>query len=320
MSSNPPKSPLVAVLRHLLGWVLSDRAIPVERDLLPAQPGVEIVTDADAMPGLPIERERVAHSTLNGKSLRGRRFDDLNANDTKFVSCDFSYSIFSRAYFHGASFEDCKFVGCRFYDSNLRGARFYGCDVRYATFHRSLVEPRELLATLPLEANLRRESLQNLRANAAEIGDFKSQRTYVIAEIEATADHLSRAIRGSDSYYKQKYNTFSKRLSAALQLFGLRLSGLVWGNGEKPGRIIISAAFFVLLLSLVNLWAVAPRVGWQATHGGIAVLQYSIDQLFDANPSATFRGFALIDYVLILMRYIYIGLFISVLYKTISHR
>ena len=63
-------------------------------------------------------------------------------------------------------------MGCRFADSNLRGASFHVCDFKYATFQRTLLEP-----------NLRRDSLQNLRANAAEIGDYASQRLIVLAEV-----------------------------------------------------------------------------------------------------------------------------------------
>lgn len=298
----------------------SDSAHSPAQPVAPAQPVVDATADQQPVLGQSIGRERLSHTTLRGSSMRGRRFDDLNANQTKFISCDFSYSVFNRAYFHTASFENCKFTGCRFYDCNLRGATFHVCDFRYATFHRSLIEPLELLATLPLEANLRRESLQNLRANAVEIGDFRSQRTFVLAEIAATADHLSRAIHGSDNYYRQKYGTFSRRFLAALQLFALRLGSLVWGNGERPGRIVLSGVFLVLLMSFLNFWAVMPREGWAASNGGLSILRYSVDLLLDAQPAAQFRGFLAIDYALIVMRYVYIGLFISVLYRTISHR
>jgi uncharacterized protein YjbI with pentapeptide repeats len=321
LSSTDPRKNLLAVLfkalvEKLTGErVLSSAPAPqLEATVVQAEP------DSTPQAGVPIGREKLSHTELHGLSLRGRRFDDLNGNQTKFVSCDFSYSIFDRAYFHSASFENCKFIGCRFYDSNLRSTRFYRSDFRYATFHRTVLEPLELLASLPLEANLRRECLQNLRANAVEIGDFKSQRTFVLAEIQATTDHLFRAIHGSDSYYRQKYGTFSRRLSAALQLFGLRLSSLVWGNGERPIRIMFSGMGLILLLSLINFWAVIPRVGWSATDGGLSILRYSVDLLLGAQPNVNLRGFIVVDYALILMRYVYVGLFISVLYKTISHR
>ena len=277
-------------------------------------------TPSTDVPGKPIHRIRLAHTTHQGKDYRNRRFDDLNGNKAKFISCDFSYSIFHRAYFHEARFENCKFTGCQFYDSSLRNASLYCCDLHYATFYRTFVEPNELLASLPLEPNLRRDSLQNLRANAVDIGDFESQRTYVLAEIEAKADHLSRALRGSDGYYQTKYPTLVDRGKAGLTLLTLRFDGFVWGHGERPGRILLSLTIFLVLISLVNFWAVLPRVSWGGTREGLEVLRYSVDKFLDAPTQAEFRGFLIVDYILIIMRYLYIGLFISVLYKSISHR
>lgn len=287
----------------------------------PSDSTVQGLADTSAaLPGAPIQRPKFSCSTNSRLSLVNLRFSDLNAHNTTFVDCDFSYSIFERAYFRSGKFENCTFIGCRFYDSNLRGASFYNCDLRYATFHRTLIEPKEIIAVLPLEPNLRRDSLQNLRANAVEIGDYKSQRLYVIYEIKARVDHLSKALHGSESYYREKYGTVVQKAKAGLELAGLKLSGIVWGNGERPLRMIASAAALILVLTAMNFWAVIPNVGWSETGGGLEILRYSVDRFLDAQPNAKFRGFVTVDYALIVMRYVYIGLFISVLFKWLSHR
>jgi len=270
--------------------------------------------------GEPINRVPLSRESHVRLDLKNRRFDDLNANQATFVDCDFSYSVFERAYFRGATFEGCRFVGCRFYDANLRGASFHVCDFKYATFHRTLLEPKEILAVLPLEPNLKRDSLQNLRANAAEVGDYGSQRLFVLAEVDAATDHLSRALKGSEDYYRRKYPGVLDKTLAAVGLARLKLGGWVWGHGERPFRMIRSAAILVLVLTFVNMWSIVPRVGWDATHSGLEVLRYSVDLVLDASPDRRFKGFLLIDYALIAMRYVYIGLFISVLSKSISHR
>ncbi len=285
-----------------------------------AKPSLDGPSAIELTPGKPIDRVHLSHHTHVRLNLRNRCFEELNANKAVFISCDFSYSIFHRAYFHAAKFENCIFTGCRFYDSNLRGASFYGCDLKYATFHRTMVEPREIIATLPLEPNLRRDSLQNLRANAAETGDYGCQRIYVLEEIRATEDHLRRALRGTESYYQQKYGTFLEKARAGLTLLGLRLGGWVWGHGERPLRILGSAIILIIILSMINLWAVVPRVGWQETDSGWEVLRYSVDTVLDFQPQQRFGGFLAVDYALVAMRYIYVGLFISVLFKSISHR
>jgi hypothetical protein len=270
--------------------------------------------------GCPIERVSVSLRRHEKLDLRHRRFRDMNANKAEFFDCDFSYSVFDRAYFRSAKFTNCKFIGCRFYDSNLRGASFPGSDFRYATFHRTLLETREMIAVLPQQPNLKRDALQNLRANAAEIGNFSSQREFVLAEIEAAMDHELRAVNGREDYYRRKYQGFFPKAQAALKYCGLRFSGLLWGHGERPFLLVVSAALFVVVLSLINLWAVLPRLGWEATGSGLKVLGYCFDQFWDAGPDARFRGYLLVDYALIALRYLYIGLFISVLFKSISHR
>ena len=272
------------------------------------------------VPGVPIRRVPLSRGRHERLDLRNRLFEDLNANRSTFVDCDFSYCVFDRAYLRQAVFEGCRFIGSRFYDSNLKGASFRGCDFKYATVHRTLLDPKEMLASLPLEPNLRRDSLRNLRANAVEVGDYRSQQVYVLAEVRAEMDHLSRAARASEGYYRFKYPRAIDRLRAAAELAGFRVGGLVWGHGERPSRILASATVLVLAFTLLNLWSVVPRVGWQASGAGLEVLRYSVDQLLDAQPDPRFRGYALVDYLLIAMRYVYIGLFISVLSRSASHR
>lgn len=281
---------------------------------------VAIQSSGPPAPGDPIRRVPLSRDRHERLNLRNRRFDELNANKATFVDCDFSYCIFERAYLHRATFEGCRFTGSRFYDSNLKGASFHGCDFKYATFHRTLLDPAEMLASLPLEPNLRRDSLRNLRANAVEIGHYRSQRHYVLAEVDAAIDHYRRAARAEEDYYRTKYPRPFDRFKARIKLITLQIGGLVWGHGERPFRMLASAAVLTLALTLLTLGSVMPRIGWQASRAGLEVLKYSIDQLLDAQPDMQFRGFALVDYSLIAMRYLYIGLFISVLARSASHR
>ena len=274
----------------------------------------------EQIPGRLIERVVLSRNRYEKLDLRNRRFDDMNANKSEFVDCDFSYSVFERAYFRSAKFDNCKFIGCRFYDSNLRGASFPGSDLKYAVFYRTLLETREMIAILPQEPNLKRDALQNLRANAGEIGNFSSQREFVLAEIEATMDHELRSLKGTEDYYRRKYQGFLPKAQAALKYLGLRFSGFLWGHGERPLRLLMSGALFIVCFSFINFWAVLPRVGWDATGSGLKVLRYCFDRFWDAGPDVTFKGYLLVDYTLIGLRYLYIGLFISVLFKSISHR
>jgi len=284
------------------------------------QPDLQVL-QGSALPAVEaIQRIVVSHKKIVGADWRNREFTDFNALKTVFENCDFRYSNFKRAYFRDARFINCRFDGARFDDCNFKSANFYGCDLKFAHFHKCLLEVREIVASLPAEPNIRREGLQNLKANAIEVGDHENVSLLVLQEIEATKRHYSYAMRGFDTYYRNKYATFIAKAQAGLKLLWLQVNGLVWGHGEKPWRLLISCLLILTTLGIINFWSVMPRVGWQNTQGGINVLTYVFRLFLDMSPDEQYRGFALIDYAAVIMRYVYIGLFISVLYKSISHR
>jgi hypothetical protein len=182
------------------------------------------------------------------------------------------------------------------------------------------VDLEELVAALPPEPNLRREALQNLRANAVEMGDYASQTRLILQEMKSAKLHYSYAVRGYSSYYKKKYAGVFPKVRAGLLLAGLHISDLVWGHGEKPTRLLWSCIVFLCALTFINFWAVMPKVGWADSQAGLKPLEYVVRLFLDMSTNDKFQGYMAIDYLAVVMRYVYIGLFISVLYKSISHR
>lgn len=275
----------------------------------------------DELPTIPnVDRISVARQKIVRADWRNRDFKDFNARAAEFEDCDFRYSNFERAYFRDAKFTNCRFDGARFIDCNFKNANFYRCDLKFAHFQRCLVDVRELVASLPSEPNIRREGLQNLKANAIEVGDHASVGLLVLQEIEATKRHYSYALRGFDSYYRKKYPTFISKVRAGAKLWWLQLEGLIWGHGEKPWRLLFSCLVILAGFALLNFWSVMPRTGWNESHGGLDIIKYVFRLFLGMSTDQTFGGFVAIDYSVMIMRYVYIGLFISVLYKSISHR
>ncbi len=267
-----------------------------------------------------VQRQNMARAKVEGKSWKNRHFKDLNALGAEFSGCDFSYSIIERGYFRNATFRNCNFTGAKFVDCNFRRANLFGCDLSHARFTKCEIDIKEILAALPMEPNIRQLSLMNLRANASETGDHASLRLIVLDEIESTKLHYRRALSGADSYYKLKYSSVLSKLESGWNLARLTVSGFVWGNGERPVKILISAVIFLVLLTIINFWAVLPAKTWAETKGGLLILKYTLSLFFDVFPDEQFRGFLIVDYIISAMRYIYVGLFISVMFKTISHR
>jgi hypothetical protein len=277
--------------------------------------------DGKPLPAIPdVGRLSVAHQKVTGQGWRGKLFRDFNARGSDFEDCDFRNAIFERAYFRDSKFTNCRFDGARFSECNIKTAKFYGCDMRYVLFQRCQVDLEELIAALPPEPNLRREALQNLQANAVEIGDYGSRTRLILQELKSAKLHYSYAVCGYSSYYKRKYSGFLPKIKAGLSLLGLYISDLIWGHGEKPTRLLWSCLAILCSLTLINFWSVMPRVGWVDSQAGLKPLEYVVRLFLDMSTNDKFQGNMAIDYIAVLMRYLYIGLFISVLYKSISHR
>ena len=277
--------------------------------------------DPKSVPAVPdIPRITLSHKRVGRADWRNKSFADLNALGAEFEDCDFRYSIFQRGYFRDLKFTNCRFDGAKFNDCNFKRATFYACDLKFVQFQRCLLDLDEVIASLPAEPNIRREVLQNLRANAVEVGDYASQARLVLEEVAAAKRHYSYALWGYDSYYKRKYLGVFPKIRAGAKLAGLNTSGLIWGHGEKAGRLIISCFVLLGVLAFINFWNVMPRVGWKESGAGWNVFEYVVQLFLDMSIDPKFRGFAVIDYAAVVMRYVYIGLFISILYKSISHR
>lgn len=277
------------------------------------------------MPTVPTDEvsEPLSHVTLGedaSPDQRHRRFVDTNGKGKTYDGFDFSYSLFERAYFKSATFKNCKFVGARFLECNFRSARFLTCDLSYVDFSRTFIEASEVVASLPQAPNQRRDALQNLRANAVAIGDREALGMLTLQEVAATIEHNRRALLGWDSYYREKYSSPWKRLAAAGQLLRYTLSGIVWGYGEKPWNIVLSLGGLLLILTFVNFWAVLPDHPWAATDYGLEILKYVWELFLNLSPNKAFQGFLWVDYTIALARYVYVGVFVSILFKSISRR
>ncbi|MFC1459293.1 pentapeptide repeat-containing protein [Microvirga arabica] len=145
-----------------------------------------VVLKPDQLPDIPkVGRTTLSHKKIVRADWRNRQFSDLNALATEFDGCDFRYSNFERGYFRDAKFKNCRFDGARFSNCNFKSANFYKCDLKFVSFRQCFVEVKDVIASLPSEPNIRREALQNLRANAIEMGDYESQGLLVLRPVMA---------------------------------------------------------------------------------------------------------------------------------------
>lgn len=184
-------------------------------------------------------------------ALRDHIFARASALKRKFVRVDFRYSSFDTCYFRDCKFEDCDFTGCRFATSNFHGSEFDGCKFDYAIFSTTQITSSILDTCCPAWENVKSQFARALRTNYQGLGDSDSAAKAMLVELEATEQHLRKAWRSNESYYRKKYKG-KLRVEMFLRWGWFRALDLMWGNGEKPGRLLGLAALVLLTIGLVD--------------------------------------------------------------------
>lgn len=274
---------------------------------------------------------RVAHrdlelrGTIENRDFRNATLVDVGGRKVVFRNCDFSYAQLTRAYFPDAVFENCKFIGARFTDCNLRNARFSPSDFRYAQFRGTHINPNEVLSNLPEWENVRRELMMSHRKNAEGIGDMSAVKKYIRAELEAEREHYRKAWEGKEGYYSQKYRGVGVKADILQKRVFLFLDWFVWGHGEYPLQLLKSIAIALVVSAVVTV--LSDRSAWaSATVAQLSDFAWdaflAVLLLFLGVPqtSSAPQIPAWLTVVVVLMRYIAFGLFVSMLFRRLSRR
>lgn len=263
-----------------------------------------------------------AGTVLVGQSFAAHHLNDVNGKGVVYENCDFSAAIITRGYFHESTFRKCKFVGTRFFDCNFRQATFDQCTFDYADFSRTVVPIPQVLANLPLYSNVRWELVHNLKANQQSIGDIRHDTALIRSEIEAEISHW-KSVRTIRTGYYRKYDNFRDQATAWFHCRRLWVEKYVWGHGESLVRLVIAA--FVALL-ILSVFASIPHIqtveslesaGLHYLGSVIFILKLFVDLPIE---TAVSDNSPITSTLTVLLRYVFIGLAIPVLYKKISKR
>ncbi|ATH77932.1 hypothetical protein CLM76_10140 [Vreelandella venusta] len=241
-------------------------------------------------------------------------------------SCTFRSTIFINCYFNGVVFTNCDFTSAKFIDCNLKDAKFVHCKFDYSYFRRSVVESAEILANLPREPNLCRDLLRVLRVDARELGNVEDESIYVRKEIEASNLFYLSAFNGRNKWYREKYGSVD-RVIFLFKWGQSKLSGFIWGNGEKPIRVLYSCVLTILIIALLLAFYGYGENQFEDFSGFssnfVVSLRLSVSE-FLAIPynaeSFSLKVPFLISVFASLARYIFIGLLVSVMFRSFSRR
>jgi len=287
-----------------------------------------IAATSEALPEFPKFKPLVLSFTNIGQAKWSKYqhaiLTDVSGKGGVFEGADFSYAVLTRAYFHKARFVRCKFVGTRFVDCNFRTAEIIDCDFNYADFLGTRIDTAEILRNMPGEPNVRRELLQILRKNALSMGDVRSARAFVLSEIDAKKEHLRRAWKGDGKYYSNKYDTLGKKAKVGFQRIALQLDSFLWGHGERLWKMIFSVSALLIGSAAISTFSASlpladPALSFMATQFGRSFVYY-FNLFLDVPGEPLNPKIILLDWVIVVARYVAFGVLISGLFRWLSHR
>lgn len=263
-------------------------------------------------------RERVSDKKIDTPvsdyKFINKLFERLVALKVEFKNVDFRYCIFDASYLRNCSFEECDFTGCRFINCNLAGCSFNGCKFDYASFDKSQIDNDILDVGCPGPENLKLKFARSLRMNYQQIGDAKSANKAIGIELQATEDHLHKAWKSKESYYRRKYKGLDR-----LKVFGewleFKLLDLIWGNGESSWKLF--RAVLVVLLIITGVHVIG--FGNPSVVESYAEALWMSPQIFlgVVNPAAYPESYVT---VIFLIRLIMFGFFMSIIIKRFNRR
>jgi hypothetical protein len=228
-----------------------------------------------------------------------------------FKEKTFRQSIIDQCYFRRCIFNDCDFTGAHISNTNFQGANFSGCTFDYTIFKTTDIDTIPLSKNLPNGENLKMQLARNLRANYASIGDYARVNFAIKIENSAKLAHLKKAAFSRESYYRKK-KEFSGigRVSHMVQFVSFYALDKLWGNGEKPLRMLYSIPILLTLLScLFSLFSTHP-ISYYLTQTFLIFFIGKSSSNIDLVPTI----------VIVVFRYLAMGLFLSSVVRRLTRR
>lgn len=263
-------------------------------------------------------KEKLSDKRFDSEVVRdkfvNKLFERLVALNIEFKNVNFSYCIFDAAYIRKCSFQDCDFTGCRFLNCNLIGSSFSGCKFDYATFDKTYIDNDILESGCPGPDNLRLKFARSLRLNYQQVGDSKSANKAIAIELQATGEHLHKAWKSKESYYRKKYKRFDR-----FKMFGewveFKALDLIWGNGESALKLCRAVIVILCIIALHHVLDYGdPKLLSSYFDALVMSPQIFLGILHPPQYSASFLT------IVILVRLIMFGFFMSIIIKRFNRR
>lgn len=155
---------------------------------------------------------------------------------------------------------------------------------------------------------------RTLRVNYQQLGDASSANKAIQVELKATEIHLHKAWSSNESYYRKKYAKW-ERAKAFIEWIGFKTLDFIWGNGESTIKLIRSAFFVLLGMTLIDV--VAFR--------NAQLISSYLNSLYEA-PQIFLGTLTSVNYpksyltAILFVRLVMFGFFMSIIIKRFNRR
>ncbi len=258
-----------------------------------------------------LEDYEINQSKVEKVSFERKRLRRIYAVGITFRNVSFSQSEVEYCYFRRCKFDSCTFTGARISNTNFQSSTFNNCRFDYTTFEKTQISLDVLRKNLPAEENLKRLLARSLRVNYQGLGDYEGVNFAIDIEISASIEHYRKAFLSHEPYYRNKYVGLS-RLGMGWKYFYERVMYLIWGCGEKPWRLLWLSIFAILMSSNIEAFflnSYLPLI--ELTEAALSIFITGKSEL---------QLNTITEFILILLRYVVMGMFIASLVRRQSRR
>lgn len=246
-------------------------------------------------------------------------FSKISFNNIKIKNSEFKHSVFIECYFKESdikqvSFSNCIFIRCGFYDVKLKNCEFF-----YTEWDHTYIKFEAIKSSLPNEYSYKKRICKVMANNCLLEGNMEEYKKFFFESIKAKENNYKEIILRRSDYYKSKYSKYDSFKYVAKFLLS-KLSGVVWGYGEKISNVIYSSVCTVFIYSFIyyNKYDIT---GIDST-SYINAVYISIANFLNVDSGAKF-GDILTKYIGIsenILGLVFMGMIVTYLFRSISSR
>jgi len=201
--------------------------------------------------GIRIEQTQLDGAQITGVNLRWSTIRDVGFKGTRLLDCNLSQTTLSECYFRGTVFRNCDIVNGKFQKSEFSNAHIDECRLDFCSFSECEITLKTIRFRSDTHPRVLSRICRNLKLNAMSMGHFDDagELTYMEKTHERHVLHdQAFGARASGAAPEP----LGVRLGAARRWLSSMFLKLLWGYGERPLRLLVSAAAAIVAFGVVQ--------------------------------------------------------------------